>query len=376
MGIQGFNKFLKEKGIEYVQNVRLVDFAGYRIAIDGCGWAYTHFAVGHKRNVYAAKDPVTGLDRAVTIAHVYNEFLKFNFVLMSYGITPVWIWDGTPPPEKFEEKVKRSQKKKDRKDDIMELHVNLEALSILERTKPMLDAFRKVLANYNTVSMEEMEQLRSIAEVLGIPSIQAPGEGEAFCASLAEERLVGAVWSTDTDIYAFGTEIQITGFNGADDDGVPLVEVTLTSQIREELSLTQEQLRDFCILCGCDFNVNIAGIGPKRSYDLIVKHASLEAISEARDTECLKYERCRELLSPFESGFSHKSPDLRVDAKKFTENGRDFLGSIGMGHQFHSLFTVITTLRSPQMVEVAEVVEAEVEVEFEIVTCGKKVKKP
>lgn len=47
--------------------------------------------------------------------------------------------------------------------------------------------------------------------------------------------------------------------------------------------MTMEQFIDLCILLGCDYCPTVRGIGPKKAFDLISQHKSIEAILENLD---------------------------------------------------------------------------------------------
>ena len=62
------------------------------------------------------------------------------------------------------------------------------------------------------------------------------------------------------------------------------------------LNITFEQLRDFCILCGTDYNSNLEKIGPVRSMEMIRKYGSLEEMSSVINMDSINYPRVRILF--------------------------------------------------------------------------------
>lgn len=46
-----------------------------------------------------------------------------------------------------------------------------------------------------------------------------------------------------------------------------------------------EQFIDMCIMLGCDYCPSIKGVGPKKAFELINTHKSIEAILENLDTD-------------------------------------------------------------------------------------------
>jgi 5'-3' exonuclease len=69
------------------------------------------------------------------------------------------------------------------------------------------------------------------------------------------------------------------------------------SDVLESLDISFNQLQDFCIMCGTDYNSNIDRIGPSKSFDLIYGNGSLEKLTEKMDTSILNYQRVRELFN-------------------------------------------------------------------------------
>ena len=110
--------------------------------------------------------------------------------------------------------------------------------------------------------------------------------------------------SEDTDVLAYGSPKFLTKVNITNES---CTEIDL-KQILIDLELTYEQFRDMCIMCGTDYNDNMKGIGPQKSYDLIKAHNSIEKIENhtKHDTSVLKYVRSRELFSFPDNYFTKK----------------------------------------------------------------------
>lgn len=49
--------------------------------------------------------------------------------------------------------------------------------------------------------------------------------------------------------------------------------------------MDMDQFVDLCILLGCDYCPSIRGIGPKKAFELILAHKSIESILENIDTK-------------------------------------------------------------------------------------------
>jgi len=353
MGIKSINQFLKEKGVPcFIDKYPLSNFNGHRIAIDAANWCYMFMAGEHRDTVYKTRNIVDNqVDRESTLQKLYNKFLQFNILLMQNGIIPVWCWDGTAHDEKGPEREKRRKARNERDTKIKDLKEKVEAVPAWLRNAKNLgtvpeemrlaaieykekeNELKKLMSTQIFVSYDEMNNIRAIAEGLGIPSIIADHEGEMLCAQLAVKGKVSGVWSADTDNYAMGTPILITGFDGYGQGRSTLVKVVSVPYILKSLEISQEQLLDLCIMCGCDYNNNIKNYGPKKSFDLLKSYNSIESVIDHLkktdiDTSCLKYEVCRDYLKPKDIIIDIN--ELNIDTFKFNKQGRDLLHSFSL----------------------------------------------
>src|SRR3989449_8301013 len=133
---------------------------------------------------------------------------------------------------------------------------------------------------------EMVEQSRRLLDLLGVPWVQAPAEGEAEAAFMAQQ---GAAWgagSQDHDALLFGAPIlvknlAITGRRKLPRKNVFVdvapEEIHLDSTLKD-LGTTREQIVDIGILIGTDFNEGVRGIGPKKALAGIKKHGRAEGM--------------------------------------------------------------------------------------------------
>lgn len=351
MGIKSINQFLKDKEVEcFIERYSLSNFSGHRIAIDAANWCYMFIAGEHKDTVYKTKNIIDDeVDREVTLQKMYHKFLNFNILLLQNNIIPVWCWDGVAHDEKGPEREKRKKARDERKTRIKDLKEKIEAVPFFLRNasnlgnvdehlriqavecKAMEKELKSIISTQVFVTYEEMDIIRSIVEGLGIPSVQAEHEGEMLCAQLAVKGKVSAVWSSDTDNYAMGTPIMISGLNGYGPGKSSLVKIVSTQRILEKLELNQEQLREFCVMCGCDYNTNIKNYGPKKAYDLLKRYGSIDAIQknlEGLDMTCLNHKVCIDYLTPKDLKIS--ADTINVDIEKFNTQAKDVLHSFSL----------------------------------------------
>ncbi len=172
-----------------------------------------------------------------------------------------------------------------------------------------LDNIIKKLMNQTLPITDVHKNLaKEIVELMGLHCIQADGEAEGLCASLAINGKVDAVMTEDTDVLAYGTALMLA-FKDYKYFEQKIIGVYLPS-ILEHLGLSQTEFTDLCILLGCDYNKRIKAfpqdgkkrkkaiaIGVKHALDFIQEFRTLETIMEfVEDAEPLAYKRCRELF--------------------------------------------------------------------------------
>ncbi len=123
------------------------------------------------------------------------------------------------------------------------------------------------------MSTEVVEGFKILLELMGIPYIQANGEGEAQASYMVEKGDAWCVGSQDYDCILFGAtrtvkNLTITG-------GRANLELILLKKVLENLDINREQLVDLAILVGTDFNEGIKGIGAKKGLNLIKKYGDI-----------------------------------------------------------------------------------------------------
>jgi flap endonuclease-1 len=124
-----------------------------------------------------------------------------------------------------------------------------------------------------------------LLDLMGLPWVQAPSEGEAQAAYMASKGDADYCASQDYDSLLFGAprllrNVTISGRRKLPSkniyvDVVP--ELVKLDDVLARCELTREQLIDTGILVGTDFNPDgIKGLGPKTALKLIKEYGTLE----------------------------------------------------------------------------------------------------
>jgi len=240
-----------------------------------------------------AGEPLRDHEGRVT-SHLSGIFYR-TVNLLSLNIKPVYIFDGPPSKLKSTEITRRHKIK-----EKAEIKLT-EALSKgkFKEAKKYAQA-TSVLRNYM------IEDTKTLLQLLGIPWIDAPSEGEATAAHLTNIGLATDAVSQDYDSILFGAKrllrnVTISGKRKLPNRPIYIIlspeELTLQN-VLSNLQLSREQLVDVGILLGTDFNPGgFKGIGPAKAIKYIKSYRRLEKIPDIKQAlKEINYESIRDIF--------------------------------------------------------------------------------
>jgi len=130
----------------------------------------------------------------------------------------------------------------------------------------------------STITEHVVRTSKRLIELLGLPVIQSPSEGEAQAAYIARKKQVWAVASKDFDCLLFKAPRMIQNLTLAKKRKLPRKGFVWIGSyfydlksVLKGLEINHEQLISIAILIGTDFNTGLKGIGPKTALKLVRK---------------------------------------------------------------------------------------------------------
>lgn len=253
MGVRGLTSLITKHVPEALQNHNLRYFNGSRIAIDTSILLYKFRYSNNNENSH--------------ISGFLNKCLNY----IKYGIIPVFIIDGKPPPEKYETIEKRYLNRKKLEDRIEDIKIRIQTGE--EKREDGLCKISKICKQIITVTKEHRNETSELLKILGFNVIQSIGEAEETCAYLQKNNFVNFTYSDDTDVLVLGCPNVLRTSKKSN----CLTEINLEKVING-LGVTFDQFIDLCILCGCDYCKNIPKINHQKAYELIKKYGTIENI--------------------------------------------------------------------------------------------------
>jgi len=279
------------------EKIRLEDIAGWKLAVDGYNTLYQFLAIIRGMDGGHLKD-----SQGRVTSHISGLFYR-NINLLELGMKLVYVFDGKPPELKMEEIRRRTEQRREAKDQY------LRAL----QSGDMVQA-RKYAEASTVLRRDMVADAKKLLDAMGVPWVDAPSEGEAQASAMAIEGTVNAVASQDHDSLVFGApvlirNVTISGKRRLPGKGIMINVVPERIELPSVLAatgLTREQLVDFAILLGTDFNPDgFEGVGPATALKYLKKYGRLEEVKELREPlQSVNYREIRDLYlnPPVEKG--------------------------------------------------------------------------
>lgn len=257
---------------EAVQTITLEALRGKIIALDAFNMLYQFLATIRGPDGRPLMD-----NKGRITSHLSGLFFR-TINLLEKGIKPVYVFDGRPP------ELKRAtvEKRIESREEARELYEKALLAGDIETA-------RKYAQRAATLEEYMLESSKRLLDAMGIPTVQAPSEGEAQAAYMAAKGDVYASASQDMDSLLFGSPRLVRNLSIVGKRKLPgkkaYVEVepeliTLDSLL-SSLGITRELLVDIGILVGTDYCEGVKGIGPKRALKLVKEYGSAEKVLEA-----------------------------------------------------------------------------------------------
>lgn len=251
------------------KEIRLEDLKGKVLAVDAFNALYQFLANIRQMD----GTPLMDEKKRIT-SHLSGLFYRTTN-LMKLGIRLVYVFDGKPPALKADTVGERIERKKEAQEKYNEAKENEDEAGMYKYSKQTIH-----------LNQDMIDESKALLEALGIPVVQAPGEGEAQAAFMAEKGDAYAVASQDYDALAFGAPRLIQNVTLAKKRRTVVgAYVTISPSMIEldgllkTLDISRDQLICLAILAGTDFNPKgVKGIGQKKALQYVLKHTDPEKI--------------------------------------------------------------------------------------------------
>lgn len=230
MGIKNLNRFFKEECNDSIKIISLSQLSGKKIAIDISIYMYK----------FTAEDTL-----------IENIYLMLS-VFRHYNIIPIFIFDGKPPAEKMALLQKRKDDKLLALNEYNKLKLQLDTDKTIDENErqEILNNMDLLKRNFIHITKNQIQDVKSLMRSYGATYYDAPGEADELCALLTIKNKVYACLSEDMDMFVYGCP-KVIRYLSLLNHTVVLYD---HKEILDSLGITQQQLREICVLSGTDYN--------------------------------------------------------------------------------------------------------------------------
>ena len=300
MGIRGINKLLKIQCTQGISNISMEKLRNTYIGIDTSIYLYKYTYMGN----------------------MLECFLKQINHLLSYGITPIYFFDGKPTEEKRKLIEKRNNEYKKKLEKIEEMKKELTKLEEIEEPSDDIilqihlkeEQIRKKNKSTIRINKNELGELKKIFKNLGIYYYECNGEADIYMKSFSQKKLLDYVITEDLDFLTHGCENILYNYNYTSGK----LKLYNLNQILNDLGMNYKSFVDFCIMLGCDYSCKIPGFGPKTGYKLIKEYKSYFELKDKKQIKIPENFKYQESLKMFIEG-----PEILINNKKMLKLQKD-----------------------------------------------------
>ena len=231
MGIQHLNRFMRNHCSQCIKQISLYELRKKKIAIDASIYMYRFEGEGGL---------IEGMYQMVTL-------------LLHYGVIPVFVFDGAPPPEKHEILKQRKEKKIAAETEYNMVKRRLDATEDDEDRSELHDELAALKKKFVRLRPQDIDRVKNLLKLCGITYYDAEGEADVLCAKLAVKKRVWACMSEDMDMFVYGCPRVLRYLSLLNGSAV----LYDTKAILEALRLSQKEFKEICIVSGTDYNLEL-----------------------------------------------------------------------------------------------------------------------
>lgn len=225
MGIRHLNYYLRTHCKNAIKGMHLSSLAGKCIAVD--------------TSIYLYKFDTDG--------NLMENMYVMLSIFKHHRISPIFVFDGKPPPEKMSIIMQRKAERKSAEEEFNRMQEQVNAGEIVNEQEML--RLKKLKVQTNKYRIDKVKQLIAAH---GFDCFNSPSEADEQCVQLVLNGTAWACLTDDMDMFAYGCPRVLRCLNLATHSAV-LYDM---QQILSSLQLTQQEFTNICVMSGTDYTNN------------------------------------------------------------------------------------------------------------------------
>jgi 5'-3' exonuclease len=231
MGIKNLNRFLLDNcNKKSITKIHLSKLTGKKLVIDVSIYLYKFLSEN---------------------ALMENMYL-FISILKKYNISPIFIFDGKPPPEKKQLLIKRLIDKMEAEKKYLNIKEYLLSETNEEKKEEKIVEMELLKKQFIRVKDDDVCKVKQLFEAYGVSYFVAPSEADQLCAYLNKTEQVWGCVSDDMDMFLYGCNYVIRHISLLNHTAV----LYDRNKILSDLNMSSQIFNEIMILSGTDYNIN------------------------------------------------------------------------------------------------------------------------
>lgn len=228
-----------------------------RFLIDNCRKSSIHKQkLSSLRNKTIVIDTSIYLYKYASQNALFENFYMMISLLRENNITPLFVFDGKPPPEKYDLLDARKLEKKTAEQEYKKILSEMESedKNLTSAQKKELQQELDTLKNqFIRIRPSDIRTIKKLMDAYGVMYRDAEGEADEMCAALVLSGKAWACMSDDMDMLVYGCPRVLRHFSIAG----KTVLIYHMENILTDLRMDMDTFRKITVLSGTDYNIHL-----------------------------------------------------------------------------------------------------------------------
>ena len=179
-----------------------------------------------------------------------EQFYLMISIFREYNITPFFVFDGKPPPEKWELLKQRQTLKDAAEKKYAEIQLEIVKSENKQECMDMTIELESLKKQFVRLRFNDIQQIKKLFQSYGVSYYDAQGEADRVCAALVISGKAWACLSDDMDMFVYGCPRVLRHLSLYHNT----VLIYDTNMILKDLQISLDAFKQIAVLSGTDYN--------------------------------------------------------------------------------------------------------------------------